>query len=172
MFWQNVIREMLTSLSVLHAQIRSHAARQAAGIQGPGIPPAAPQQDLFDGRLAVLTRGGQRVAIAEVFPLFACGIGGTDAQRALSMAVECTVFEIRTPAGEVFTLPLHEIRGFHALTEELMAHLTGAAQQHQDDDQASEPFGFAAFSSLSRSNESNPADPYYPPSDGGGESSA
>lgn len=133
LFWQNVMRQILTSLSIKSLQADQHQA-----------------EPMFDGRLAVMTRTGDRIGIASVHPVFACGIsaGGATA-RALSMAVECSVFQIRTPGGEVFTLPLHELRAFHALTPELMRELEAAAQAEQQGEEG-KPFGFAAFTSLSR----------------------
>jgi hypothetical protein len=143
LFWQNVMREMLTSLSVLTA---SKQSRHAAATDAAGNPL---HPDMFDGRLAVFTTLGQRIPIAGVYPLFACGIQTSDADKALSMAVECTVFQIHTPGGEVFTLPLHEIRSFHSLSEELIEQLkhAGGGEEPQQ-----EPFGFAAYTSLARTN--------------------
>lgn len=142
LFWQNVMREMLTSLSVLSAS----KDRKATDASGNPLHP-----DMFDGRLAIFTTLGQRIPIAAVAPLFACGIQTSDADKALSMAVECTVFQIHTPGGEVFTLPLHEIRAFHSLSEELIEQIKNASG---GDDQAGqqEPFGFAAYTSLARTN--------------------
>lgn len=136
LFWQNVIREMLTSLSAVCAA------------RGVGPPPDG-QPDLLDGRLAIVTTRGQRIPIGFVMPLFACGIPGTAFDRALSAAVECTVFQIRTPGGEVFTLPLHEIRMFHSITEDLQERLKDASKT-MDKDGADQPFGFAAYTSLAR----------------------
>jgi hypothetical protein len=129
-FWQNVMQEMLTGLSALCAQDQ--------------------QRDLFDGRLAIITSLGQRIAIADVAPLFACGVPGSDENRSLSAAVECTVFQVRTPEGEVFTLPLHEMRMFHTLTEELIERVKAASRSAEGPDRPDEPFGFAAFTSLAR----------------------
>jgi len=139
-FWLHVMREILTSLSV------SCLERRSAG------PPKAEDVDLFDGRMAVLTHAGERIPIAEVHPLFACGIPTSEGARALSMAVECSVFQIRTPSGEVFTLPLHEMRGFHSMSAELMEALESQAKRLVEPD-GDEPFGFAAFTSLSRERE-------------------
>ncbi len=183
LFWQNVIREMLTSLSVLSAKMNRQCPQPPAQTPEAGDsenvtttnppppntpPPSAPpplahQSNLFDGRLAVITTQGQRIPISQVFPLFACGIGGTESQKNLSLAVECTVFQIRTPGGEVFTLPLHEIRSFHALTEEIMSQLASEAMQNGSLE-TDEPFGFAAFTSLARDQDSQ-NDPYYPDPD-------
>lgn len=136
LFWQNVMREILTSLSVI----------STAGMSGKG----GQHEDLFDGRLAVITQLGQRVPIAAVFPLFACGINLDDAQKELSMAVECTVFQIRTPGGEVFTLPLHEMRSFHSLSEDLVEQIRQQAAEQSESEDDQEPFGFAAYTSLAR----------------------
>jgi hypothetical protein len=136
LFWQNVMREILTSLSV---------------ISGGGVPEG--QEDLFDGRLAIITQLGQRVPIAAVMPLFACGIDTSDTERELSMAVECTVFQVRTPGGEVFTLPLHEMRAFHSLSEELIERIRKESGSRQEEGaEVQEPFGFAAYTSLARTN--------------------
>jgi hypothetical protein len=174
LFWQNVMREMLTSLSVLSMQRPNEDQVKAAAPANPtttdnsgAIQPANDQAfdpSLFDGRLAVVTRANERIPIASVFPLFACGIN-TPGTRSLSAAVECTVFQIRTPDGHVFTLPLHEIRGFHALSEEVMERMERAAakraaRREADDD--APPFGFAAFTSLARGLPSLPLEP--PPS--------
>ncbi len=138
LFWNNVMREMLTSLSVEFLR----------------LDPEKPGKDaeLFDGRLAVLTRAGERIPIAEVHPLFACGVDSAPGQRELSIAVECTVFQIRTPTGEVFTLPLAEIRGFHALSEELINRLEAMSSRggEEEEGEGGKPFGFAAFTSLSK----------------------
>ena len=147
LFWHNVMREMLTSLSILSA---------GGGDQGEG------DDNILDGRLAVITQLGQRIPIASVYPLFACGMNTGDArERNLAEAVECTVFQIETPAGEVFTLPLHEIRTFHSLTEQLMERLQQSAAAQSQSGQDGEPFGFAAYTSLARRARETP-DPYYP----------
>lgn len=109
----------------------------------------ADPDNVFDGRLAVITSLGQRIPIAEVHPVFACGIRGPEGANLLSAIVECSVFEIRTPGGEVYTLPIHEIKAFHALTPELVEELGKAAGVHEEGN-ATEPFGFAAFTSLAR----------------------
>ena len=165
LFWQNVIREMLTALST--AAMRRDAQIQAAkrrvmttsidGAEGKisetVIAPEPPEDNLFDGRLALITTQGTRIPIAGVMPMFACGINTSANERRLSVAVECTVFQIRTPTGEVYTLPLHEIRGFHALTPELVDTLKSQASPVIN--QTDEPFGFAAFTSLAREAEAS-----------------
>ena len=171
LFWQNVIREMLTSLSILSLQ---HSSRVAAGKLSPtptiiDTPTGQITQDgpadeeaglaLFDGRLAVITTQGTRVPIADVHPMFACGIASAGPSRSLSTSVECSVFQIRTPPGEVYTLPLSEIRGFHSLSPELVEELQSAAEQqireaNGDESETDQPFGFAAFTSLSQEDRS------------------
>jgi hypothetical protein len=144
LFWQNVIREMLTSLSMLYAS--KDKGKPAVDRNGKPV-----EGDMFDGRVAVITTLGQRIPIGAVYPLFACGIQTTDADKALSMAVECTVFQIHTPGGEVFTIPLHEIRTFHSLSEQLIDEIKQASTEQGGNNQQ-EPFGFAAYTSLARTN--------------------
>ncbi len=144
LFWNNVIREILTALSTL-VVASTDAAAEGVALNPDGTQPSDP----LDGRLAIVTTAGERIPIAEVYPLFACGIPGSESERALSVAVECTVFQVGTPAGEVYTLPLHEIRGFHALTQDLMNEISQAASGANSG--SGEPFGFAAFTELSRS---------------------
>jgi hypothetical protein len=136
MFWENVVREMLTGLSMIRGT----------------------QPELFDGRIALLTHGGERIPIADVSPMFACGIPGTPAEKAASIAVECTVFRIRTPGGEVFTFPLSEIRGLHALSPELMKEMEREAgdQSGEPGDGSTKPFGFAAFRSIADTGNTTP----------------
>lgn len=144
LFWNNVIREMLTALSVMRLERESDVYDPAA---------EKGTRQTFDGRLAVITTLGARIPIAEVHPLFACSVPSSPESRELSEEVQCTVFQIRTPGGEVYTLPLHEIRAFHALTPELLAQIEEHARQQEQLRQprgANQPFGFAAFTSLSR----------------------
>lgn len=126
MFWQNVVQQMLTSF------------------------PERVQQDpeIADGRLSVLTRGGDRIPIRAVVPLFSLSVPVDPELRALSVAVQCSVFEIHTPHGEVVTLPLEEIRGVHSLSEQLVAQLKEMTQEMAGDE--TEPFGFAAFTSMAK----------------------
>lgn len=127
-FWQNVAREMLLAFPAL----------------------AAARPELTDGRFAILTHAGERIPVASVAPLFACSITAPQAFE-LCMAVQCTVFNVGTPHGEVFTIPLQEIRAVHALSGELLSALEKAARTGDPKrDGESEPFGFAAFTSLSR----------------------
>ena len=132
LFWHNVAREMLTGLSVLCQQ----------------------QPELFDGRFAILTTTGSRIPIGVIYPLFACSVPGSGPEHNLSLAVQCTVFRVQTPEGEVFTLPVQEVRALHALTPELVERMQAAAKdgESQSDESnvrvVSEPFGLAAFAAL------------------------
>lgn len=162
LYWHNVIREILTSLSAIctlrpaQGALPPPESPDGSPAEAPDAPaPDAPQgpsfdPSLFDGRLAVVTRAGERVAIADVFPLYACGISHPG-QHSVAHAVECTVFQIRTPGGHVYTLPLHEIRCFHALTPELMAKLERVERRRRrgrSGEASRHPFGFAAYTSL------------------------
>lgn len=211
-FWQNVMREMLTSLAMQRAKLVStlqeelktvqHEQEQqqidqadqdqpmsiaGATISGPAVgepstaktpatPPEPPTQDAsesdgesdkdlspaeirasmaakmleqFDGRMAIVTSLGERIPIADITPLFACSIGNSSRTRALSEDVQCTVFQVRTPSGEVYTFPIQEIRGLHALTAEAMEELKAQSQESESNNETT-PFGFAAFTSLAR----------------------
>lgn len=139
LFWQNVMREVLVSLML------------TASKDDASSPPQR-QANVLDGRLGLITHSGQRIPIAKIYPVFAASMAQTPRDLAMSVLLQCTVFQVHTPGGEVFTLPLHEIRGFHALTEELMAQLENNARgESRDEANQQEPFGFAAFTSLSRS---------------------
>lgn len=131
LFWQNVVREWLAALPLV----------------------AASRPEVMDGRFSILTRAGERIPLKAVHPVFACSVpGAPGSERDLSVAVQCSVFEIHSTTGEVFTLPLHEIRGLHALSEELLAEIEAAVQSHSEkqDEKKDMPFGFAAFNATSR----------------------
>lgn len=142
LFWQNVMREVLVSLATLSA--RRHDAPSPA----PGAPDAA---QALDGRLGIITSTGMRIPVAAVYPVFAATIPKSAEDRALSSAVECTVFQIHTPKGEVYTMPLQNIRGFHSLSEQLLEQLQEGSRGEGAEGEVREPFGFAAFTSLARS---------------------
>lgn len=130
-FWQNVVREMLSGLMV------------AAG----------KRPELLDGRFAVLTRAGERIPIAQVTPVFGYSVRGSRSDQQASLAVQMTVFRIATPEGEVFTLPVPEVRGFHELTPELLSRIQQAEAEADEaagekEDADEHPFGFAAFKAL------------------------
>ena len=157
LFWQNVMREMLTSLAILTSE-------GAAAIANPSHPESKSVSErvgnALDGRLSLVTVLGERIPIAGVVPLFAQSVIGDARDRLLSTTVECTVFQISTPAGEVVTLPVSEVRSFHALSEDLLKRMEEAARAKSERrsgrakggaETAEEPFGFAAFRSLKRS---------------------
>lgn len=130
LFWQNVVREMLNDLSIM---CQTHP-------------------DLFDGRFGIVTNQGARVGIKSIFPLFACSIPGSSWEREASIAVQCTVFRIATPDGEIYTLPVHEIAAVHSMTPELIEQLAQAEREAagETDETEKRPFGLAAFTSLPR----------------------
>lgn len=169
-FWQNVTREILNSLAAAAAASAGRLGATPSAAAAGGSPTA----ELFDGRMAVITRLGQRIPIADVVPVFACSTnprvaegtgagpnqGRTPHEQRLADDVQCTVFQIRTPTGEVYTLPVSEIASIHALSEQLIQKLAEAAQAENsvleggaDGAEAAVPFGFAAFTSLARSQE-------------------
>ena len=170
-FWHDMCREILTTLSVegLRRREQSAAMELPGGGQlvsnvGSTTPP---QTELFDGRMAILTHGGERIPIGEVYPMLACGVNGDPADRAVSQAVECSIFQVLTPAGELYTIPVHEIRAFHALTPELMRQIEQAGRENRSRRRGGEdremPFGFEAYTSLARAErDQQNADPYYP----------
>lgn len=148
LFWQNVVKEILSALSVAAGS----AGRLSASPKGAAMSPG-PLDEMFDGRMAVITRLGQRIPIADVYPVFACSVEKNPGDRGLSTDVQCTVFQIRTPGGEVFTIPVHEIVAVHSLSEELvrrMEEAARAAQMEEDGSERAMPFGFAAFTSLAQ----------------------
>lgn len=182
LFWQDVIRELLSSLAAMSAMrpgepappdtpastpspatptavLRLPSPRGAA--ESPAEQPTTEEPEvaaalgfdpsLFDGRLAIVTRGGDRIGIAAVTPILSCG-PFERASRSLANVVACSAFEIRSPEGNVFTLPLSEIRAFHTVTPELLERLTASARKRlqRRGGQVQEPFGFAAFTSVAR----------------------
>ncbi len=128
LFWENVVRDMLTTLSTLRQR----------------------SPEMFDGRMSILTHAGERIPIANVFPMFACSIVGTQQERVASGEVASSIFRIKTPNGEVFTIPVSEVRALHALSPELVEALEEAARAGEgEEDSETQPFGFAAFRSIS-----------------------
>lgn len=169
-FWHDMCREILTTLSVEALRRRERPVAVALPEGGQLVSPQkpeGPESELFDGRMAILTHGGERIPIGEVYPMLACGVNGDAATRVVSQAVECSIFQVLTPAGELYTLPVHEIRAFHALTPELMRQLEEAGRQNRSRRSGGEdrdmPFGFEAYTSLARAErEQQGDDPYYP----------
>lgn len=164
-FWQNVVREVLLALAAAAATDSGRISPTAAGAASSPSPTA----DLFDGRMAVITTLGQRIPIGDVVPVFAVSAPGTLEDRVRSNDVQCTVFRIRTPSGESYTLPITQIVGVHALSDQLADQLEQAAQSMEDTDEDGNrlPFGFAAYTSLARSesetqDRANPQQPGEP----------
>lgn len=149
-FWSNVVRDSLMAMA-------SAAASSSARLSP--TPSAAehstkPIDDLFDGRMGIITSLGQRIPIADIFPVFACSAVGTMADRERSADVQCTIFRITTPTGETYTLPISQIIGIHSLSEDLVKQLEEATEDLQDGDPRGNeglPFGFAAYTELSKS---------------------
>ncbi len=153
-FWSNVVREILMSLA--------SAAAASSGRLGTG-PAAAnasssPVDDLFDGRMGVITTLGQRIPIADIIPVFSCSMPGCDADRSRSNDVQCTVYRISTPTGESYTLPISQIIGVHSMSDSLMKQLE--EEEFEDEDNAGSriPFGFAAYTSLAQSEDESATD--------------
>jgi hypothetical protein len=141
LFWQNVIREILASLVVLSLKLTAKGGT-ATNVDG---------DDALDGRLGLITTQGQRIPIARIFPVFSASVGRSPSQITLSTILESSVFQVHTPGGEVYTLPIQDVRGFHALTEALMDQVEKNSRTPPTDGQErNEPFGFAAFTSLAR----------------------
>ena len=146
-FWNNVVREILMALA--------SAAAASSGRLGTG-PSAAnastsPVDDLFDGRMGVITTLGQRIPIADITPVFACSMSGCEADRSRSSDVQCTVYRITTPTGESYTLPISQITGVHSLSEALMDQLENETMEEVDETKNRIPFGFGAYTSLAQS---------------------
>lgn len=139
-FWSNVVREVLVSLA-------SASMSSTTPEPGQSTPQSTAASQIFDGRVAIITKDGTRIGIAGITPVFAAG---SSKDRSLSMLVECTVFQIRTPEGEVWTLPLHEIAAVHSISEELLAELRQAGASANGTPDNAQPFGFAAFTSMAR----------------------
>ncbi len=156
LFWQNVVREILLGLAA--------AAAESGGRLGLGAADAAsgasPISEMFDGRMGLITVLGQRIPIADVVPVFSCSAAVNPAERMLSDDVQCTVFRIRTPAGENYTLPIHQIVGVHSMSDQLADQLEEAARRMEETDEHGNrmPFGFAAYTSLARA-EQGPREP-------------
>lgn len=149
LFWQNVVREVLMGLSAAAAQSAGRLnATPSAAATG-----SSPVDSMFDGRMAVITSLGQRIPIADVVPVFACSTPRSSNDRLLSADIQCTVFRIRTPSGENYTLPITQIIGVHSMSDALAQQLEAAAQEMEEEDADGNkmPFGFAAYTSLAQS---------------------
>ena len=149
-FWQNVCKEILMGLAA--------AAAESSGRTGIGPSDAQmstdPVSSLFDGRMGIITTQGQRIPIGDVYPVFAFSVPGDAETRIRSSDVQCTVFRITTPTGENYTLPISQIVGVHSLSDSLIEQMeqTQAALESSESDDGV-PFGFAAYTSLARSEQ-------------------
>ena len=147
-FWQNVCREILMALAA--------AAAQSSGRLDTG-PSAAesstsPIDELFDGRMGVITHLGQRIPIADVVPVFSFSVPDCAEDRSRSNDVQCTVFRITTPTGETYTLPITQIVGVHTLSASLIEQLE-ESQNNGENEADRIPFGFSAYTSMARSEQ-------------------
>lgn len=179
-FWQNVVREVLMGLSAAAAE--EHARRRNNPPRDDDRPHPDSHQDrrpddahdrpddrrhddgrdeppdMFDGRMGVITVQGQRIPIADVVPVFACSApAATPGERIVSEDIQCTVFRIRTPRGENYTLPITQIVGVHSMSDVLSEKMERAARdmEETDEDGNKLPFGFAAYTSLANSERQN-----------------
>ncbi len=149
-FWSNVVRDSLMAMASAAASSSARLSPTPSAAQHS----TKPIDDLFDGRMGIITTLGQRIPIADIFPVFACSAVGSMADRERSADVQCTIFRITTPTGETYTLPISQIIGIHSLSEDLVRQLEDASEDMQDDnsnDTERLPFGFAAYTELSRS---------------------
>ncbi len=151
-FWSNVVRDTLMAMASAAASSSSRLSPTPTAAQHS----STPVDDLFDGRMGIITSLGQRIPIADIFPVFACSATGSQADRERSADVQCTIFRITTPTGETYTLPISQIIGIHSLSEDLVKQLESAAEELEDEEyQGAQklPFGFGAYTALSRSED-------------------
>lgn len=156
LFWQNVVREVLMGLAAA-------AAADAGRLDATATAAAnstTPVSDMFDGRVGVITVQGQRIPVADVVPVFACSDPCGENNRGLSSDIQCTVFRIRTPSGESYTLPITQIVGVHSVSSTVAEQLEAAAQKMEETDADGNkmPFGFAAYTSLAKAESQGGAD--------------
>ncbi|MAO24525.1 MAG: hypothetical protein CMJ35_03610 [Phycisphaerae bacterium] len=148
-FWQNICREILMALA--------SAAAESSGRLGTGISDAqssgSPVNELFDGRMGVITTLGQRIPIADVTPVFSCSLPNTELDRSLSNDVQCSIFRVTTPTGETYTFPISQVVGVHSVSQSLLEGI----EDQQESSEEKVPFGFAAYTSLARSERENRA---------------
>ena len=106
LYWQNVVAQMLSTLSVFSITEPPEDKPEDEETIEPN--------EMLDGRFAVVTTTGTRIPIAEVNPLFACSINSAPAEvRQLAHDVQCSIFRIRTPTGEMYTLPIQAFAAGH-----------------------------------------------------------
>lgn len=156
LFWQNVVREVLMGLAAAAASDSGRVAPTPTGAASS----TTPASDMFDGRMGVITVQGQRIPVADVIPVFACSAPSSDNSRTLSSDIQCTVFRIRTPSGETYTLPITQIVGVHSISAAVAEQMEAAAQEMEETDADGNkmPFGFAAYTSLAKAEAQGNAD--------------
>ncbi len=150
LFWSNVVRDSLMALASAAANSSARLSPTPTAAQHS----TSPVDDLFDGRMGIITSLGQRIPIADIFPVFACSSVGSRADRERSADVQCTIFRVTTPTGETYTLPISQIIGIHSLSEDLINQLESASEELREQEMENGnrvPFGFAAYTSLARS---------------------
>ena len=69
LFWQNVVRDTLMALAAAAGSGGRLAPTPSAAATSP-----SPVDEMFDGRMAVITALGQRIPIADIYPVFACSV--------------------------------------------------------------------------------------------------
>lgn len=156
LFWQNVVREVLMGLAAAAA---SNTGRLTPTPTAAASSPT-PDSDMFDGRMGIITVQGQRIPVADVIPVFACSAPLSENSRTLSSDIQCTVFRIRTPSGETYTLPITQIVGVHSISDAVAEQMEAAAEKMEETDADGNkmPFGFAAYTSLARAEAQGNAD--------------
>ncbi|MCA9302894.1 MAG: hypothetical protein KC996_02100 [Phycisphaerales bacterium] len=162
-FWNNVVRDILMAMATAAASSSGRLQPTVTGAEAS----TSPLDQMFDGRVGVMTTLGQRIPIADLYPVFSCSSTDPDADRSLAADVQCTIFRIKTPTGESYTLPISQIVGVHSLSDELVNELERQSQIQESVDTERidrAPFGFAAYTSLARSerNERGPEQPESP----------
>jgi len=152
-FWNNVVRDILMAMATAAASSSGRLTPTVTGAEAS----TSPLDQMFDGRVGVMTTLGQRIPIADIYPVFSCSSTNPEADRSLMADVQCTIFRIRTPTGESYTLPISQIIGVHSLSDELVEELERQSQIQEGVDTEHidrAPFGFAAYTSIVRSEQS------------------
>ncbi|MBL4590389.1 MAG: hypothetical protein JKY96_00365 [Phycisphaerales bacterium] len=148
-FWNNVVRDILMAMATAATNSTGRLSPTVTGAQAS----PEPIDNMFDGRVGVITTLGQRIPIADIYPVFSCSSVVPGVDRSLATDVQCTIFRIKTPTGESYTLPISQISGVHSLSDELVQELERAAEEGSGVDQdhiEGAPFGFGAYTALAR----------------------
>lgn len=152
LLWTNLLRETLSALC-METERLERARRDGAEPDGGAHP--------LDGHVALMTATGERIQVAGVKPAMQFAVARTAHERQVAMALDSTIFQIRTPAGDIFTLPVSEVTGIHGLSDSIMRQLQ-AAERPSDEGQEAQPFGFAAYTSVARGSEEPPSSEVMP----------